>query len=86
MLRGGKGEFDMEYESSIRRKDVNLKQDELVKRRIYGKPLQEPILGSHFQLPRRGELRNKPILDTSLPYVCFKMINVLFIFYSMAIY
>lgn len=39
------------------------------KTRMYGRPLSEPLLGKHFELPSRAKEHDRPILDKSLPYV-----------------
>lgn len=40
-----------------------------LKRYIYGKPLSEPLFGKHFKLPLRSQIKPKPVLNISLPYV-----------------
>ncbi|XP_067624274.1 WD repeat-containing protein on Y chromosome [Eurosta solidaginis] len=37
--------------------------------RMYGKPLKEPILGKHFELPGKSALEQRIELDTTLSYI-----------------
>lgn len=37
--------------------------------RIYGKPLREPVLGKHFNLPGKSAAEQRIELDTSLSYI-----------------
>lgn len=68
VLQGGEIEQITAELDDIQGKDVPL-MDESNSACIYGKPLTEPILGKHFELPSRGRTHLIPVLDKSLPYV-----------------
>lgn len=44
---------------------------------IYGKSLKEPMLGNHFTLPTRNQLRKPPVLDLSPPHVRKKILCIM---------